>query len=92
MVLQQYQEYAVLLYPNPVNAPDNIHITLPQYVHNPSLLQITDMMGRVRWQDFTPSYHKNTEYTISTQGLEPGLYQLRVQQKNIYVQQNFIIY
>ena len=86
------QEYAVLLYPNPVNAPDNIHITLPQYVHNPSLLQITDMMGRVRWQDFTPSYHKNTEYTISTQGLEPGLYQLRVQQKNIYVQQNFIIY
>ena len=88
------QEYAVLLYPNPVNAPENIHISLPQYLNDPSLLQITDMMGRIRWsiQDFIPSYPQNTEYSISTQGLESGLYQLRVQQKNIYVQQNFIIY
>ena len=88
------QEYAVLLYPNPVNAPENIHISLPQYLNDPSLLQITDMMGRIRWsiQDFIPSYPQNTEYSISTQGLESGLYQLRVQQKNIYVQQNIIIY
>ena len=63
-------------------------------MNDPSLLQITDMMGRIRWsiQDFIPSYPQSTEYSISTQGLESGLYQLRVQQKNIYVQQNFIIY
>jgi len=88
------QVYGILLYPNPVNASDNIHITLPQYVNNPSLLQITDMMGRIRWsiQDINSIQNHYNEYIISTLGLESGLYQLRVQQNNIYLEQNFIVY